>query len=87
VTIPGTGVAVLGQVTNLQNGFVEAFDDEASLKVSIADLGGLVDGPLFTVAGNSCAAADALACVVTQASDTLGTEILENVTCTATVLP
>jgi len=26
------------------------------------------------------------ACVVTQASDTVGTEILENVTCTATVL-
>ncbi len=86
VTIPGTGVAVLGQVTNLQNGFVEAFDDEAALKVSIADLGGLVDGPLFTVGVNTCAAADALACVVTQASDTLGTEILENVTCTAGVL-
>jgi len=86
VTITGTGVAVLGQVTNLQNGFVEAFDDEAALKVSVADLGGLVDGPLLDVAVSTCAAADALACVVTQASDTVGTEILENVTCTATVL-
>jgi hypothetical protein len=86
VTIPGTDVGVLGQVTNLQNGFVEARDDEAALSVSIADLGGLVDGPLFTVDANTCVAADALACVVTQASDTVGTEILENVTCTAVVL-
>lgn len=86
VTVPGTGVAVLGQVTNLQNGFVEAFDDEAALKVSVADLGGLVDGPLLDVAVDTCAAADALACVVTQASDTAGTEILEGVSCTASVL-
>jgi len=85
VTIPGTGVAVLGQVTNLQNGFVEAFDNEAAIKVSIADLGGLLDGPLFEVAGNTCAAADALSCVVTQASDTSGAEILEGVSCTASI--
>lgn len=85
VTIPGTGVAVLGQVTNLQNGFVEAFDNEAAIKVSIADLGGLIDGPLFEVAGNTCVAADALSCVVTQASTTEGAEILEGVSCTASI--
>jgi hypothetical protein len=85
VTIPGIGVGVLGQVTNLQNGFVEAFDNEAAIDVSIADLGGLVDGPLFEVAGNTCAVADALSCVVTQASNTEGAEILEGVSCTASV--
>lgn len=85
VTIPGTGVAVLPLVTNLQNGFVDAFDDEAAILVQIADLGGLLDGPLFEVAGNTCAAADALSCVVTQASNTEGAEILEGVSCTASV--
>jgi hypothetical protein len=86
VTIPGTDVGVLGQVTNLQNGFVEAFDNEAAIDVSVADLGGLVDGPLFEVAVNTCAAADALSCVVTQASNTEGAEILEGVSCTASIL-
>ena len=84
MTIIGTDI-VAAQVTNLQNGFLEARDDEAALQVSVADLGGLVDGPLFDVAVETCPEADALACVVTQASDTGGTEILSGVSCTAAV--
>jgi hypothetical protein len=85
VTIVGTDVGVIGQVTNLQNGFLEARDDEAALEVSVADLGGLVDGPLFEVTVETCPTPDAFGCVVTQASDTSGTEILEGVSCTASV--
>jgi len=85
VAIPGTGDSA-DYVTNLQSGLMVTVDYEAALTVAIVTLDGLVDGPLFDIAVATCAEPDAFGCVIRGASDTSGNEILENVTCTATVL-
>ncbi len=70
----------------LQAGLMVSFDLEAALTMAIISLDGLVDGPLFEVAVATCAEPDAFGCVVRGASDTFGNEILENVSCNASVL-
>lgn len=86
VRVPGTGESSSDYVTNLQGGLMVSGDHEAALTVSIVSLDGLVDGGLFDVAVGTCAEPDGFGCVVRGAADTLGNEIVEHLTCTATVL-
>ena len=89
VTLPGSGDVSAGRVTNLQSGLLVVNDTDDALITSIAELGGLVAGPLYQVEFDTCGAPPTAAdfgCVVRGAADTSGNALLEGVSCSVTVL-
>ncbi len=89
VNFPGTGEVSGSPLITSGHPFV-ANDNDDSMTLSITDLGGISAGTIFTITFSDCGAAPTatgnFGCVVRSASDALGTDIIDGVSCSVSVL-